>query len=74
MDAYICIKKPEQCLLLMCILMTLLDGKLTPPAYMKGIEPNWSKIRTFVLDSASQFKPIPPPKFSMEKELRFIPN
>ena len=43
----------------------------TPPAYMKGIEPNWSKIRTFVLDSAAQFKPIPPPKFSMEKGTAF---
>jgi len=39
----------------------------TPPAYMQGIEPNWSKIRPFVLDSAAQFKPVPPPKFSMEK-------
>jgi hypothetical protein len=37
----------------------------TPPAYMKGIEPHWNKLRTFVLDSASQFKPIPHPKFSM---------
>lgn len=36
----------------------------TPPAYMEGIEPNWNKIRTFVLDSASQFKPLPPPQFS----------
>ena len=43
----------------------------TPPAYMKGIEPNWNKIRTFVLDSASQFKPIPPPKFSLEKGTAF---
>ena len=43
----------------------------TPPAYMKGIEPNWNKLRTFVLDSASQFKPIPPPKFSMEKGSAF---
>ena len=43
----------------------------TPPAYMKGIEPNWMKIRTFVLDSASQFKPIPPPPFSMKKGSAF---
>ena len=43
----------------------------TPPAYMKGIEPNWNKIRTFVLDSAAQFKPIPPPKFSLEKGTPF---
>jgi len=39
----------------------------TPPAYMNGIEPNWNKIRPFVLDSAAQFKPIPPPAFSLEK-------
>lgn len=39
----------------------------TPPAYMEGIEPHWSKIRPFVLDAADQFKPIPPPKFSLDK-------
>ncbi|MCF6222923.1 MAG: vanadium-dependent haloperoxidase [Flavobacteriaceae bacterium] len=39
----------------------------TPPAYMDGLEPHWSKIRPFVIDSAAQFKPLPPPKFSMEK-------
>ncbi|MEZ4779714.1 MAG: vanadium-dependent haloperoxidase [Flavobacteriaceae bacterium] len=43
----------------------------TPPAYMDGIEPHWNKIRTFVLDSASQFKPVPPPAFSMEKDSDF---
>ena len=39
----------------------------TPPAYMDGIEPHWNKIRPFVLDSAAQFKPAPPPEFSMEE-------
>ncbi len=39
----------------------------TPPAYMDGIEPHWNKIRPFVIDSASQFKPAPPPPFSMEE-------
>lgn len=43
----------------------------TPPAYMKGIEPHWKKMRPFVLDAAAQFKPIPPPEFSMEKESKF---
>ncbi|WP_394341522.1 vanadium-dependent haloperoxidase [Sediminicola luteus] len=38
----------------------------TPPAYMDGIEPSWNKIRPFLIDSAAQFKPIPPPPFSME--------
>lgn len=43
----------------------------TPPAYMDGIEPHWNKIRPMVLDSASQFKPIRPPKFSMEEGTTF---
>lgn len=43
----------------------------TPPSYMDGLEPHWNKIRTFVLDSASQFKPIPPPKFSMDNTTDF---
>lgn len=43
----------------------------TPPAYMDGIEPHWNKIRPFVLDSASQFKPTPPPAFSLEKDSPF---
>ncbi len=45
--------------------------KPTPPSYMDAIEPHWNKIRPFVLDSAAQFKPIPPPKFSLEKESDF---
>lgn len=43
----------------------------TPPSYMDGIEPHWMKIRPFVIDSSSQFKPSPPPEFSMEKGSRF---
>jgi hypothetical protein len=39
----------------------------TPPAYMEAIEPHWNKIRTFVLDSAGQFKPGPPTSFSLEE-------
>ena len=45
--------------------------KPTPPAYMDAVEPHWNKIRTFVIDSASQFKPIPPPPFSIEKNSEF---
>lgn len=41
--------------------------KPTPPSYMDAIEPHWNKIRPFTLDSASQFKPKAPPKFSLEK-------
>ena len=42
------------------------DGswKPTPPAYMKAVEPNWSKLRPFIIDSAAQFKPLPAPAFS----------
>lgn len=43
----------------------------TPPDYMDGIEPHWSKIRPFVLKSASQFQPEPPPAFSMVPESDF---
>ena len=43
----------------------------TPPAYMDGLEPHWNKIRTLVLDSASQFKPIPPPAFSLKEDSPF---
>lgn len=39
----------------------------TPPAYMEGIEPHWNKIRPFVIDSANQFMPAPPPPFSMDE-------
>ena len=43
----------------------------TPPSYMDGLEPHWNKIRPFVLENASQFKPVPPPKFSMDKNSKF---
>jgi hypothetical protein len=43
----------------------------TPPSYMDGIEPHWMKIRPFVIDSSSQFKPSPPPEFSMEPDSDF---
>ncbi|MDM9631411.1 vanadium-dependent haloperoxidase [Robiginitalea aurantiaca] len=39
----------------------------TPPSYMEGIEPHWNKIRPFVIDSAAQFKPSPPPPFDMKE-------
>ncbi len=43
----------------------------TPPSYMDGIEPHWNKIRPFVIDSAAQFKPTPPPKYSMDQSSLF---
>jgi hypothetical protein len=46
--------------------------KPTPPAYMDAVEPHWNKIRTFVIDSAAQFKPIPPTPFSVDKKSQFF--
>jgi hypothetical protein len=43
----------------------------TPPAYMPAIEPNWMKIRTVLIDSASQFLPKPPSEFSKVKGTKF---
>lgn len=43
----------------------------TPPSYMDGIEPHWNKIRPFAIDSAAQFKPVPPPPFSLDKDSNF---
>lgn len=43
----------------------------TPPSYMDGLEPHWNKIRPFVIDSAAQFKPVPPPAYSMMKDSDF---
>jgi hypothetical protein len=45
--------------------------KPTPPAYMKAVEPHWSKMRSFVMDSAMQFKPIPATPFSAKKNTSF---
>lgn len=43
----------------------------TPPTYMDGIEPHWSKIRPFSVNDPSQFKPAPPPEFSLEPGTKF---
>ncbi|MEO2127639.1 MAG: vanadium-dependent haloperoxidase [Christiangramia sp.] len=43
----------------------------TPPSYMDGIEPHWMKIRPFAINAADQFKPAPPPEFSMEEGSKF---
>ncbi len=45
--------------------------KPTPPAYMDAVEPHWNKIRPFAIDSAQQFKPIPPTAFSTDKKSQF---
>ncbi|MDI5896749.1 vanadium-dependent haloperoxidase [Flavobacterium yafengii] len=43
----------------------------TPPSYMDGVEPHWGEIRTLVMDSASQFKPIAAYPFSTDKNSAF---
>jgi hypothetical protein len=45
--------------------------KPTPPAYFKAVEPHWNKMRTFTMDSAQQFKPLPATTFSAEKTSQF---
>lgn len=44
----------------------------TPPAYMDAVEPHWGKIRTMVMDSAAQFKPVPALPFSTDKNSPFF--
>ena len=44
----------------------------TPPDYMDGIEPSWMKIRPFTLDSASQFRPLPPTEYSLEPDSKWM--
>ncbi|MEP7170085.1 MAG: vanadium-dependent haloperoxidase [Bacteroidota bacterium] len=40
----------------------------TPPMYAPAIEPAWSKLRTMVMDSASQFIPPPPYAFDIKNK------
>lgn len=43
----------------------------TPPAYMAAIEPNWQTLRTFFLDSPTQFIPLKPTPFDMDPKSDF---
>lgn len=38
---------------------------------MKAIEPHWGKLRTFFIDSAQQFRPLPPTSFSKDSSSQF---
>jgi hypothetical protein len=40
--------------------------KPTPPDYLDGVEWCWNTMMPMVMDSASQFKPAPPPRFSSD--------
>lgn len=43
----------------------------TPPDYMDAVEPSWNKIRPFVMDSCSQFKPARPTPYNLDKNSPF---
>jgi hypothetical protein len=43
----------------------------TPPGYFAPVEPYFNTIRSFTLDSAEQFKPVPPEPFSADKKSGF---
>lgn len=43
----------------------------TPPGFMAAVEPYFATVRPFTLDSASQFKPIPPVAFSNNRQSGF---
>ncbi len=45
--------------------------KPTPPAYIAAIEPYWGRMRTFVLDSIKNFKPLPAIPFSTDTASAF---
>ena len=44
----------------------------TPPNYIDAIETNWKTLRSFTLDSASQFCPPPPTKYDTAKGSAFF--
>ena len=44
----------------------------TPPAYMDGVEPNWGRVRPFVLDSSSQYRPEPPIPYDTSAGSRYV--
>jgi hypothetical protein len=44
----------------------------TPPAYMDAVEPNWTRLRPFALDSSSQFRPRPPLPYDMSRGSPFF--
>jgi hypothetical protein len=44
----------------------------TPPAYMDAVEPNWGRLRPFVMDSGSQFRPAVPVAFDSVRASAFV--
>lgn len=44
----------------------------TPPGFIDAVEPYWSQIRPVSLDSAGQFKPVPPHKYETDSASLFM--
>ncbi|WP_031526161.1 vanadium-dependent haloperoxidase [Dyadobacter crusticola] len=44
----------------------------TPPAYADACEPMWNTVRTFTLDSVTQFRCPPPAKYDLNKDSKFM--
>ncbi|WP_420384791.1 vanadium-dependent haloperoxidase [Roseivirga sp.] len=44
----------------------------TPPGYFEAIEPHWTQIRPFAIDSSNQFVPERPTEFNMDKNSKFF--
>jgi hypothetical protein len=44
----------------------------TPPAYADACEPMWNTVRTFTLDSVTQFRCPPPAKYDLSKTSKFM--
>ncbi len=53
---------------------SILTGKWknTSPDYLDAIEPFWTKMLPLVMDSAAQFKPVPPPPYDLNKNSQFF--
>ena len=43
----------------------------TLPDYADGVEPHWAKMKTMLLDTCAQFRPIAPPPYSEDKNSPF---
>ena len=43
----------------------------TPPGFMAAVEPDFNTVRSFTLDAAAQFKPLPPVAFSTKTNSAF---
>jgi hypothetical protein len=46
------------------------DWNPTPPAFRPALDPGWGSVKTFLLESGSQFRPGPPPKLDSRRYAR----